>query len=298
MPAPDQYGRNVATTGTGERVEYAIKLPGHDSNGTPVWLPIDAKFPVEDYQRLVDASERADVDGVEKASRQLEATLKLCAKCLSDKYIAPPATTDFGILFLSTEGLYAEAMRRAGLAEFIQREYRIVLSGPSTLAALLNSFQIRLDHVSKHVSSKAVARVLSKAVVSSKAEHLTPDTNAEYTSDWHHVKLPKNDIENRFAYRDLYSGLIRLHILHHAVEGPIFGLEMAEELARHGYQISLGTLYPLLHGMESKGYLRSYEKRNGKSIRKVYRATPLGKKALGAMRVKVSELFGELNEAK
>jgi len=142
MLAPDQYGQNVATSGTGERVEYAIKLPGRDSNGAPVWLPIDAKFPVEDYQRLVDSSERGDVEGVEKASRQLEVTLRLCAKNLSEKYIAPPATTDFGILFLSTEGLYAEAMRRAGLAEFIQREYRIVLSGPSTLAAILNSLQM------------------------------------------------------------------------------------------------------------------------------------------------------------
>jgi PadR family transcriptional regulator len=101
---------------------------------------------------------------------------------------------------------------------------------------------------------------------------------------------------NRFQYRDLYSGLIRLHVLHHAVEGPIFGLEMAQELARHGYEISLGTLYPLLHAMEKKGYLRSSEKRNGQSIRKVYRATPLGKRALAAMKEKVSELFGELNE--
>ena len=142
MLAPDQYGKNVATSGTGERVEYAVKLPGQDTNGAPLWLPIDAKFPVEDYQRLVDASERGDVESVEIASRQLEATLKLCARNLSEKYIAPPATTDFGILFLSTEGLYAEAMRKAGLAEFIQREYRIVLAGPSTLAALLNSFQM------------------------------------------------------------------------------------------------------------------------------------------------------------
>jgi DNA recombination protein RmuC len=91
---------------------------------------------------LVDASDRGDVDAVEKASRQLEMTLKFCAKTLSDKYVSPPATTDFGILFLSTEGLYAEAMRRTGLADFIQREYRIVLAGPSTLAALLNSFQM------------------------------------------------------------------------------------------------------------------------------------------------------------
>ena len=142
MLAPDQYGQNVATSGTGKRVEYAIKLPGGDSNGAPVWLPIDAKFPVEDYQRLVEASERGDLEGVERASRQLEATLKFCAKNISEKYIAPPATTDFGILFLSTEGLYAEAMRNAGLAAFIQREYRIVLAGPSTLAALLNSFQM------------------------------------------------------------------------------------------------------------------------------------------------------------
>lgn len=112
------------------------------------------------------------------------------------------------------------------------------------------------------------------------------------------MSIRKNDIDSRQEYRDLYSGLIRLHILHHAVEGPIFGLEMAEELARHGYQISLGTLYPLLHGLEKKGYLRSVEKRNGKSIRKIYRATPLGRKALKAMKSKVSELFGEMNEEK
>jgi PadR family transcriptional regulator, regulatory protein PadR len=106
------------------------------------------------------------------------------------------------------------------------------------------------------------------------------------------MSITKSD----FEYRDLYSGLIRLHILHHAVEGPIFGLWMAEELARHGYRISPGTLYPLLHGLERKGYLRSVEMRKGQSIRKVYRATPLGKKALKAMKVKVSELFGGLHE--
>ena len=94
--------------------------------------------------------------------------------------------------------------------------------------------------------------------------------------------------------RDLYSGLIRLHILHHAVEEPIFGLGMVEELARHGYRISPGTLYPLLHGLEQKGYLRSTEHRNGKSLRKVYRATARGRKALEAAKLKVRELFGEL----
>src|ERR1700752_2888112 len=100
------------------------------------------------------------------------------------------------------------------------------------------------------------------------------------------------------ADRDLYSGLIRLHVLHHATEEPIFGLGMAEELARHGYRISPGTLYPLLHSLEKKGYLRSSERRNGRSLRKVYRATPKGKKALLAARSKVQELFRELIEGK
>jgi len=112
------------------------------------------------------------------------------------------------------------------------------------------------------------------------------------------MSITKSDNDGRFEYHDLYAGLIRLHILHHAVEGPIFGLEMAEELARHGYRISPGTLYPLLHGLEKRGYLRSVRMRKGQSSRKVYRATPLGKKALKAMRIKVSELFGELNENK
>ena len=112
------------------------------------------------------------------------------------------------------------------------------------------------------------------------------------------MKKTKSDSVEAAQDRDLYSGLMRLHILHHAVEGPVFGLGMAEELARHGYRISLGTLYPLLHGLEKKGYVRSAEKRNGQSIRKVYRATPLGRKALKAMKVKVSELFGELTETR
>ena len=98
--------------------------------------------------------------------------------------------------------------------------------------------------------------------------------------------------------RDLYSGLIRLHVLHHAAEEPIFGLGMLEELARHGYRISPGTLYPILHGLEKKGYLRSTTQRNGKSLRKVYRATPLGRDALGAAKTKVRELFAELIEGK
>src|ERR1700757_1534495 len=106
----------------------------------------------------------------------------------------------------------------------------------------------------------------------------------------------KSDSDNPTADRDLYSGLIRLHVLHHAAEEPIFGLGMIEELSRHGYRISPGSLYPLLHGLESKGYLRSTEVRNGKSLRKLYRATPLGRKALTAAKEKVRELFRELME--
>jgi PadR family transcriptional regulator PadR len=112
------------------------------------------------------------------------------------------------------------------------------------------------------------------------------------------MKKTKSDYDDPVLDRDLYSGLMRLHVLHHAVEGPIFGLGMAEELARHGYRISPGTLYPLLHGLEEKGYLRATERRDGKSLRKVYRATPLGRKALGAAKVKVREFIGELFEGK
>jgi DNA recombination protein RmuC len=138
----DQFEKNVATSRTGERVEYAVKLPGRDGNNEPVWLPIDAKFPLEDYQRLIHASERGDGEAVERASRQLETTLRVSAKLLSEKYLEPPFTTDFGILFLPAEGLYAEAVRRPGLAESILREHRVVLSGPSTVAAVLNALQM------------------------------------------------------------------------------------------------------------------------------------------------------------
>jgi len=110
------------------------------------------------------------------------------------------------------------------------------------------------------------------------------------------MKITNPETDSLGSGRDLYSGLIRLHVLHHACEEPIFGLGMIEELARHGYRISPGSLYPLLHGMETKGYLRSKEVRNGKSLRKVYRATPLGRKALTAAKEKVRELFRELVE--
>jgi DNA recombination protein RmuC len=139
---PEQFARNVQTReDTAERVEYAIKLPG-DENGAPVWLPIDAKFPTEDYHRLLAAQDRGDVDLVESAMKSLESQLKKSAKDICAKYINPPRTTDFALMFLPTEGLYAEAIRRVGLVEQVQRDCRVVFAGPTTLAALLNSLQM------------------------------------------------------------------------------------------------------------------------------------------------------------
>jgi DNA recombination protein RmuC len=141
---PDQYDVNVATKkDSNERVEFAIKLPGQDEDkDRVVWLPIDAKFPQEDYQRLVDAQEAADKELAEKSIKNLEARIKLEARYIKEKYIDPPNTTDFGIMFLPVEGLYAEVLRRPGLCDALQREYRIVVTGPTTLAALLNSLQM------------------------------------------------------------------------------------------------------------------------------------------------------------
>lgn len=142
--APDQYDTNVATKkNSSERVEFAIKLPGQNTDAeTVVWMPIDAKFPQEDYQRLMDAQDAADRETVEKSVRNLEARIKAEARDIKEKYIDPPYTTDFGIMFLPVEGLYAEVLRRPGLSDFLQREYRIVITGPTTLAALLNSLQM------------------------------------------------------------------------------------------------------------------------------------------------------------
>jgi DNA recombination protein RmuC len=139
---PDQFARNVKTRDeSAENVEFAIKLPG-DENGAPVWLPIDAKFPTEDYHRLIAAQEQGDTNAVEESMKSLEAQLKRSAKDICQKYINPPKTTDFALMFLPTEGLYAEAIRRVGLVEQVQRDCRVVFAGPTTLAALLNSLQM------------------------------------------------------------------------------------------------------------------------------------------------------------
>ena len=138
----DQFARNVKLRPeSGERVDFAIKLPG-DENGAPVWLPIDAKFPTEDYQRLIEAQEKGNVPAIDEAMKSLETELKRGAKDICAKYINPPRTTDFALMFLPTEGLYAEAIRRVGLVEQVQRDCKVVFAGPTTLVALLNSLQM------------------------------------------------------------------------------------------------------------------------------------------------------------
>ena len=158
---PEQYEKNVAVSGTAERVEFAVKLPGQETGGAPVWLPIDAKFPLEDYQRLVEASEIADAAGVEKAIQELEKRVWTFAKSIRDKYVSPPKTTDFGLLFLPTEGLYAEIMRRTGFVEKVQVELRVILAGPSTLLALLNSLQMGFRTLAIQKRSGEVWELLS-----------------------------------------------------------------------------------------------------------------------------------------
>jgi DNA recombination protein RmuC len=142
MLTPEQFAKNMKTRDdTDERVEFAIRLPG-DDNGAPVWLPIDAKFPMEHYERLGAAQEKGDVGAIEASMKTLETQLKRCAKDICDKYINPPKTTDFALLFLPSEGLYAEAIRRVGLVQNVQRDCRVTFVGPTTLAALLNSLQM------------------------------------------------------------------------------------------------------------------------------------------------------------
>jgi DNA recombination protein RmuC len=141
--APNQFERNAQPRpGSAERVEFAIRLPGRDEGGAEVLLPIDAKFPVEDYLRLVDASEAGDAAAVEEASKALLARVKACAKEVHDKYLNPPRTTDFALLYLPTEGLYAEVARRPGVLEALQRDLKVTVAGPTTLLALLNALQM------------------------------------------------------------------------------------------------------------------------------------------------------------
>ncbi len=161
MLTPDQFAANVAIgPDTNERVEFAVKLPGREVDAHPVWLPIDAKFPQEEYQRLVDAQDRADVEAAELASAALETSIKLEARKIRDKYIKPPYSTDFALMFLPTEGLFAEVLRRPGLCDGIQREFRVVLSGPTTLSAVLSSLQMGFRTLAIERRSSEVWNVL------------------------------------------------------------------------------------------------------------------------------------------
>ena len=160
--APDQYAGNVATVpGSGERVEFAVRFPG-SSNDAVVWLPIDAKFPREDYERLLDAQERADAESVKQAGDALERAVRKQAQEIR-KYIAVPHTTEFAIMFLPTEGLYAEVLRRPGLFEAIQRDQRITIAGPTTLLALLTSLQVGFRTVAIEKRSAEVWNILANA---------------------------------------------------------------------------------------------------------------------------------------
>ena len=159
--SPEQYAAQVPTRPDSRNaVDFAIRLPGRSDDGKPLWLPIDAKFPNEDYERLLDAQARADGVGAEAAAKALEARIRLEARGIAEKYVEPPHTTDFAILFLPTEGLYAEVLRRAGLMESLQRDYRITLAGPTTLLAMLSSLQMGFRTLALEKRSSEVWQVL------------------------------------------------------------------------------------------------------------------------------------------
>ncbi|MDQ6964873.1 MAG: DNA recombination protein RmuC [Mariprofundales bacterium] len=157
----DQFAHNVQPRPDSSRtVEYAIRLPGQSSDAT-VWLPIDSKFPQEDYQRLLDAAEKADSDGVERATAALVKAIQLSAKEISSRYVEPPYTTDFAIMFLPTEGLYSEVLRQPGVVERLQQEYRVVVAGPTTLSAILNSLRMGFRTLAIERRSSEVWTLLS-----------------------------------------------------------------------------------------------------------------------------------------
>ncbi len=157
----EQYGKQIETKPrSNQRVDFAIKLPGRSDDGGTVWLPIDAKFPREDYERLLDAQDRADVVGAEVAAKAMETRIRQEAKSIAESYLAPPHTTDFAILFLPVEGLYAEVLRRPGLMDLLQRDYRVTLAGPTTLLAILNSLHMGFRTLALEKQASEVWKVL------------------------------------------------------------------------------------------------------------------------------------------
>ena len=158
---PEQYAKQVETKPrSNQRVDFAIRFPGRSGDGTPVWLPIDAKFPRDDYERLLDAHDRADPAAADIAARALEARIRTEAKSISENYLCPPHTTDFAILFLPIESLYAEVLRRPGLMDSLQRDYRVTLAGPTTLLAMLNSLHMGFRTLALEQQASEVWKVL------------------------------------------------------------------------------------------------------------------------------------------
>jgi DNA recombination protein RmuC len=159
---PSQYEKNVAVKRrSAERVEFAIRIPTRNDDDRSIWLPIDAKFPIEDYTRLVAAREIGDAELAEKLGRELEQRIKSEARKIKDKYISPPETTDYAFLYLPTEGLYAEVTQRPGLQEQLQQDYRVVVAGPSTIAALLNTLQMGFRTLAIEKRSSEVWQILA-----------------------------------------------------------------------------------------------------------------------------------------
>lgn len=218
---PDQYDRNVATkAGSNDRVEFAIRLPGRDDDGEPVWLPIDAKFPQEDYQRLLDAQEAADVERGSQSAMALERTARTSAAQISSKYIDPPRTTDFAIMFLPTEGLYAEILRRAGLMEALQREHRVIVTGPTTLAALLNSLQMGFRTLAIQKRSSEVWAKLSQVKAAFGKFGVSLDA----------VRKKLNEASNKLDEASKSSRRIEKSLKHVEAVDQIHGVEAPEML--------------------------------------------------------------------
>ncbi len=157
----EQYGKQIETRPrSNQRVDFAVRFPGRSADGAPVWLPIDAKFPRDDYERLLDAHERADAVAAEASAKALEARIRAEAKSIAESYLAPPHTTDFAILFLPIESLYAEVLRRPGLVDSLQRDYRVTLAGPTTLLAMLNSLHMGFRTLALEQQASEVWKVL------------------------------------------------------------------------------------------------------------------------------------------
>jgi DNA recombination protein RmuC len=232
---PEQYGKQVQTRPRSNQfVDFAIRLPGRSAQGDPVWLPIDAKFPREDYERLLDAQQRADAPAAESAAKALESRLRQEAKTIATSYLAPPHTTDFAILFLPVEGLYAEALRRPGLMDALQRDHRVTLAGPTTLLALLNSLHMGFRTLALEQQASEVWKVLGAV-----------KTEFERYGEW--VAKVREQVHK--AADTLDKADTRSKQMRRVLKG-VEALPEAEALQRLPLQLDDGTDVPDLHPTE------------------------------------------------